>query len=316
MGGTSEQRMEDLSVNMDQVGAAPREDLLVSIKRLHHDSRLCDVAIAVGDKTFPAHRVILACASSQLREFLSAQLSEPVPAMLGCDPHASVKQGSESGSTPQAEIPTQLTAQEVCTAPLPHEVSDSLAASGEEVVSDPPFTAVAEPERVTEAARGASAVVPSATRAQDRCPSVQMPGVSHPEAVQVMLDEVYGVLRHTGKNYPWPSTEEVNVDITHIGATYGLPALQERSARWFAEDLTTDDVVRRLAISDKYNLAELREGILDQLSMDCTALAAVVNAPDIVNYPTLLQELLIRVANLPATMPTTGRKTKRANYGA
>jgi len=312
--------MEDLSVNMDQMGATPREDLLVSIKRLHHDSRLCDVAIAVGDKTFPAHRVILASASSQLREFLSAQLSEP-SAMLGCDPHGSVEQGSER-SNPQAEVPAQLPAQEVCPAPLPHEVSDSLSASGEKVVSDPPFTAVPEPEIVTEvdptpqAARGPSAVVPSATRALDRCPSVQMPGVSHPEAVQVMLDEVYGVLQHPGKNYPWPSTEEVNVDIAHIGATYGLPALQERSARWFAEDLTTDDVVRRLAISDKYNLAELREGILDQLSMDCAALAAVVDAPDIVNYPSLLQELLIRVANLPATMPTMGRKMKRATYGA
>merc|ERR1711982_195010 len=77
-----------------------------------------------------------------------------------------------------------------------------------------------------------------------------------------------------------------------------LPGLTERAVRWLAKDLTTGNVVERLAICEDFALNELRDLILDQLTFNRQALAEVANSPQIMTYPRLMQAMLQCAANV------------------
>ncbi|KAG5836211.1 hypothetical protein ANANG_G00252180 [Anguilla anguilla] len=53
-------------------GHGPRANLLAELNRCRLSSSLCDVVLRVGGRSFPAHRVVLACAASYFRSLFSA----------------------------------------------------------------------------------------------------------------------------------------------------------------------------------------------------------------------------------------------------
>merc|ERR1719345_544230 len=97
-----------------------------------------------------------------------------------------------------------------------------------------------------------------------------------------------------------PRTQDINKDVLILAKSFGLPGLTERAVRWLAKDLTTGNVVERLSICDEYGLEELREKILEQLTLNRAALAEVANSPQIMTYPGLMQAMLQHAAAVPS----------------
>merc|ERR1711988_1677075 len=89
-----------------------------------------------------------------------------------------------------------------------------------------------------------------------------------------------------------PRTQEINKDVLGLARTFDLPGLTAKAMHWLGKDLTTGNVVERLAICDEFGLCELSEKILEQLTYNKAALHEVAHGPQIMNYPKLMQEIL------------------------
>merc|ERR1711970_525714 len=96
-----------------------------------------------------------------------------------------------------------------------------------------------------------------------------------------------------------PRTQEINKDVLRLAGTFQLPGLTERAVRWLEKDLTTGNVVERLSICDEFSLEELREKILEQLTLNRQALSEVAHSPQIMTYPSLMQAMLQHAAAVP-----------------
>jgi len=136
-------------------------------------------------------------------------------------------------------------------------------------------------ERVTEAG---SEPVPSPKE-------IRISDVENPEAVQMMLDFMYEVEVTDWKDYN-PGTQAINKDVLRLAECYALPALTQRATHWLSKDITTGDVVDRLAVCREFQLEVLRGKILEQLTSNKAALAEVAHGPKIMQYPELMQSLL------------------------
>jgi len=124
---------------------------------------------------------------------------------------------------------------------------------------------------------------------------VRVAGIENPEAVKVMLDYVYQIEDEAWDKYN-PKTQEINKDVLRIAQNFALPGLTQRAMHWLAKDLTTGNVVERLTICDDFGLVDLREKILEQLTLNKKALTEVANSPQIMKYPRLMQALLQQAA--------------------
>eukprot|EP00933_Yihiella_yeosuensis_P078100 TRINITY_DN8920_c0_g1_i1.p1 TRINITY_DN8920_c0_g1~~TRINITY_DN8920_c0_g1_i1.p1 ORF type:complete len:309 (-),score=78.04 TRINITY_DN8920_c0_g1_i1:238-1047(-) len=122
--------------------------------------------------------------------------------------------------------------------------------------------------------------------------------VSNPEAVKFMLDFLYQMSGDVWADYN-PQTQEINKDVLRLAQKFGLPALTERATHWLAKDLTTGNVVERLTICEDFELNELKEKVLEQLTYNKRALAEVANSPQIMAYPKLMQAMLRLAAAAP-----------------
>merc|ERR1719235_161514 len=105
-----------------------------------------------------------------------------------------------------------------------------------------------------------------------------------------MLDYMYESDPTVWDDYK-PGTQEINRDVL-LAQSFQLPGLRDRAKQWLAKDLTTGNVVERLSICDAFDLEDLREKILLQLTTNQKALADVVHSPQIMKYPALMQSLL------------------------
>lgn len=124
---------------------------------------------------------------------------------------------------------------------------------------------------------------------------VRVAGIENPEAVKFMLDYVYQTDAEVWEEYN-PRTQEINKDVLRIAQNFALPGLTQRAMHWLAKDLTTGNVVERLTICDDFGLVDLRERILEQLTLNKKALTEVANSPQIMKYPKLMQALLQQAA--------------------
>merc|ERR1712232_1094713 len=124
---------------------------------------------------------------------------------------------------------------------------------------------------------------------------VRVAGIENPEAVKFMLDYVYQADSEVWEDYN-TRTQEINKDVLRIAQNFDLPGLTQRAMYWLVKDLTTANVVERLTICDDFGLVDLRERILEQLTVDKKALAEVATSPQIMKYPKLMQALLQQAA--------------------
>jgi|Transcript_39645 hypothetical protein len=147
--------------------------------------------------------------------------------------------------------------------------------------------------------------------------------VAHVEAVQDMLDCIYGPLSDATKE-PSCKTEAANRDSIMLAQSFQIPQLQEQASRWLIRNLTTQNVLARLAICEEFQLVEVREKILEQLIADPVVLPLLAKDPEITKVPKVLQDLLVRILTLlgagtantqqaPAnTGKTQGRQARKA----
>jgi hypothetical protein len=140
--------------------------------------------------------------------------------------------------------------------------------------------------------------------------------ISNPEAVKFMLDHLYQLDDSEWAKYN-PRTQEINRDVLRLAHQFQLPGLTQRAMTWMAKDLTTGNVVERLSICEEFQLNELSDKILEQLTNNRQALAEVANSPQIMTYPRLMQAMLQCAAGAPeppeahaAQMPK-GKKARK-----
>jgi hypothetical protein len=140
--------------------------------------------------------------------------------------------------------------------------------------------------------------VPGFVAGLDRQPvTIHLGNVSHPEAVQDMLDCIYGPYVVDSRE-PHSKTELANRDVLQLAQSYQIPPLTHQASLWLAQNLTTQNVLGRLAICEEFGLLEVREKILEQLIADPVALPMLARDPEVTKVPKVLQDLLVRILTL------------------
>jgi len=109
--------------------------------------------------------------------------------------------------------------------------------------------------------------------------------------VRALLDFVYGL----GGEYSAPS-DEANRDVLRLAQQFSLPQLEEHATRKLISDLTTSNVVARLATCDEFQLKEVYDLIIDECVDNTTALLQISNDMEVMKHPTILQSLLVHAA--------------------
>jgi len=135
--------------------------------------------------------------------------------------------------------------------------------------------------------------------------------VANPEAVKIMLDYIYMLDEKEWATFN-PRTQAVNRDILQLAAQFQLQGLTKQAMYWLSQDLTTGNVVERLAICDDFGLSELSEKILQQLTNNREALAEVAHSQQIMNHPKLMQSILQCAAGAAEPEAPQQQKTKRS----
>jgi len=150
--------------------------------------------------------------------------------------------------------------------------------------------------------------------------TIHLNNVSHPEAVQDMLDCIYGPISTEVKE-PHSKTEASNRDVLQLAQAYQIPPLQSQASLWLAQNLSTQNVLSRLAICEEFGLLEVREKILEQLIADPVALPMLARDPEVTKVPKVLQDLLVRILTLvnahpqqanPSHGKTQGKQARKA----
>jgi hypothetical protein len=153
----------------------------------------------------------------------------------------------------------------------------------------------------------------------ERCPApaaaggrqeVRLVEVSNPEAVRFMLDFLYDMDQTVWKDYN-PATQEINKDVLRLAQRFELPGLTGRAMNWLAKDVTTGNVVERLAICSEFGLDVLRGKLIEQLTLNRAALQEVAHSPQIMKYPELMQALLQQTAAFSKRDAEDGPAAKR-----
>lgn len=130
---------------------------------------------------------------------------------------------------------------------------------------------------------------------QDRKPvTIHMQNVSHKEAVQDMIARIYEPLVINAEE-TFCRTENANRDALVLAQTYQIPQLQNQVSRWLLRDLTSHNVLERLAICEEFGLGEVREKLLELLIADPVVLHMLISSPEVIKVPRVLQDLLVRV---------------------
>lgn len=137
--------------------------------------------------------------------------------------------------------------------------------------------------------------------------------VANPEAVKIMLNFCYHLDSQDWADFN-PRTQAVNRDVLLLAKQFELPDLTQQAMFWLGRDLTTANVVERLAICDEFGLVDLSEKILQQLTNNREALADVAHSPQIMNHPKLMQLMLQSAAGPqePECPQPKGKKARRA----
>lgn len=120
--------------------------------------------------------------------------------------------------------------------------------------------------------------------------------ILHPEAVQAMLDCIYKP-GGTAASYN-PSSEAANSDVLRLAQRFQILPLQEWASQWLMSNLSTNNVLQRLAACEEFGLTDVRDKILQQITGNPPALFALAQDPEVVKVPLVLQDLLVRVLRL------------------
>lgn len=124
-----------------------------------------------------------------------------------------------------------------------------------------------------------------------RYPELNLPNVTHAEAVPALLDFVYGL--GTAYNI---SSDEANRDVLQLAKEFDLPRLVDLATHRLAQDLTTDNAIGRLVTCEEFELTAMFNMISDELVGNPKALLEVSNNMGLLKHPGLLQKMLVRAS--------------------
>jgi len=142
---------------------------------------------------------------------------------------------------------------------------------------------------------GSSAADQAAFGVRASCTVLRLDGISHMEAVQAMVDRVYGTSR--ASEY-CPATDGVNRDVLWLAERFQLAELREEAARWLVRGLSTENILGRIAVCEEFQLSDVRDYLLQQLVANPHALFVLAKDPDALKVPAVLQDALLRVLKL------------------
>eukprot|EP00437_Effrenium_voratum_P019861 CAMPEP_0181460182 /NCGR_PEP_ID=MMETSP1110-20121109/33208_1 /TAXON_ID=174948 /ORGANISM="Symbiodinium sp., Strain CCMP421" /LENGTH=234 /DNA_ID=CAMNT_0023584723 /DNA_START=47 /DNA_END=751 /DNA_ORIENTATION=- len=146
----------------------------------------------------------------------------------------------------------------------------------------------------------------SASLQADGLPVISL-DVKHSEAVKALVDSVYGIGAAESDRQYSPSSEAANMDVLKLAREFDLPALEDQAARWLAKNLTTANLLDRLAACEEFGLQDVKEKILEQLTANTDVLYEMVSNPSVRSVPGVLQDLLLRVLQLLGCGPPQPR---------
>mmetsp|Transcript_39109 Transcript_39109/g.72899 ORF Transcript_39109/g.72899 Transcript_39109/m.72899 type:complete len:234 (+) Transcript_39109:51-752(+) len=147
----------------------------------------------------------------------------------------------------------------------------------------------------------------------DGLPAISL-DVKHSEAVEALIDSIYGLNTAESERRYNPSSEAANKDVLKLAREFDLPALEDQAACWLARNLTMANLLDRLAICEEFGLRDIKEKILEQLTANTDVLYDLVSDPSVRTVPGVLQDLLLRLLQLlgcgPPQAQASGAATK------
>lgn len=133
-------------------------------------------------------------------------------------------------------------------------------------------------------------------------PSLRLDNVKNAEAIQLLLDSVYGIDETAEKSaatYSYkPSSDATNRDVILLAREFGLVGLEEQASRWLVQELSTANVLQRLQTCEEFDLREVKDKILEQIVSNMEVLHELANDPAVLAVPGVLRDLLLRVLRL------------------
>jgi len=132
-------------------------------------------------------------------------------------------------------------------------------------------------------------------------PDLLLASITHPEAARALIDVVYGL----APDYS-VSSEDVNRDVLRLAKEWDLPFLENLAVHKLIQDITSENVVSRLATCKEFGLDVAYEEISKELVASKEALVDLCTRDDVVNHPEILQALLISSAE--AHRPAAGKR--------
>eukprot|EP00443_Scrippsiella_acuminata_P066728 CAMPEP_0115506162 /NCGR_PEP_ID=MMETSP0271-20121206/70994_1 /TAXON_ID=71861 /ORGANISM="Scrippsiella trochoidea, Strain CCMP3099" /LENGTH=247 /DNA_ID=CAMNT_0002935565 /DNA_START=37 /DNA_END=780 /DNA_ORIENTATION=- len=138
--------------------------------------------------------------------------------------------------------------------------------------------------------------VPAAMAAKEKL-VMRLDDITHPEAVQAMLNCIYEPQFGTANRYN-PSSHDANRDVLRLAQRFQISQLLDLASRWLASNLSTSNVLERLSACEEFGLGEVREKIFEQLTANPSALFVLAQDAEIIKMPIVLQDLLVRVLKL------------------
>lgn len=128
---------------------------------------------------------------------------------------------------------------------------------------------------------------------------MRLDDITYPEAVQAMLDCIYGPKAGAVAAPCYsPSSEDSNRDVIRLAQRFQIAQLQDQAAVWLRSGLSTSNILQRLSACEEFGLTDVREQIFEQLTANPSALFVLAKDPEIVKMPLVLQDLLVRVLKL------------------
>jgi len=277
--------------------AEKERSITAGIRGLYQKCQMYDIHVVVGNSRLPAHKVVLAAMSEPLckrvkqavAEF-QAQSQSSSPAVAPEEPKAAPVEPKE---TPEAQAPPQVKeAPPVAPAIYDNQWSEvciQAAAPAVPEAAGEGFSQGQEPQTVAEAApAGKAQKAPSSTLTR---PELNLEFITSLEAASVMLDVIYGVSEDQDIK-----SDEANNDVLRLAKTLELPCLEGIAMKKLAKDLSTENVVPRLATCKQFGLTEMYEAIEEEVVINKPALMNVSHGTEVMQHPELLQSLLVRSA--------------------
>merc|ERR1719161_68526 len=108
-----------------------------------------------------------------------------------------------------------------------------------------------------------------------------------------------------------PASQEITRDVLRLAQSFQLPELTSRATMWLAKDITTGNVVERLAMCSDFGLEVLHAKIMEQLTLNRQALVEVAHSSQITKHPELMQAMLKQASVQGLDLEESAKKKAR-----